>query len=847
MQPATQTQQHDRDQPAHRGRERPGSGRWERSTLALAADAASNTDATARSGSLEIHDITQMPREEHIMNFITGMEMDDLEPAVEALPQFDVSSIRSHETAGTSISRVVKEWSGELAPEFSIVRDDILTPQALKRIDALTADDEAKDETNTRALESLVREPVEPPEVEREFKPSPHSSHATSIINVGKGSEVTNDIYRDLRAELEKPRKGTLSKELLPRFPEEIIEWETHSDLIKTNLSLMTFNESGRCPRAHKQHKHELKAVLKQARFSRYTNESLRKAQERDGQIGLIHRAVKTAQSATTEGNEQAITCPDALDPTHKRYVNTHAKELKVTEEGVLIRKIPATDTEDESNRIVMPQLYTMLLIQNAHDNMGHLGIEKCLHYIQRRYEWPGMKKDVADYIQTCDSCQRAKERGGRGPFYLQTIHSAYPGQIVQMDHLKLPCTKRGHRYVQVMIDHFTKYVEIVPMKECTAVETTRIFYQYWICRWGPPEMVQTDRGVQFTADLTQQFFDMCQLVHVVSTAYHPQSQGLVERNNQNIISMIRVMGSREQNDWHELLPTVRFAYNSAVHSSTHITPNLLMTGTERKIPSDLLFDAYDTQVQGDPDKYVRKMVLRSRRMNELARTNMRTAQRRQKRGYDKKVKGEPFRKGDRVLVFVNACPARGMHKTTPKFVGPYIITDVLGNGVDYELNTGQLVHYDRLKLYHSRPEDFVVTQEERLAIADSQVQSENETIYDNVHDDTIEMRTNMPTVLDSDSDYEEAGATPAQPTQMGLRTRNKVTHYNDFVEEDITVQRWMYLLVRYHFKPADRTTAGNCCINHRISPATKTEIAFMEHNCRSRSTSDGRTFLATR
>ena len=119
-------------------------------------------------------------------------------------------------------------------------------------------------------------------------------------------------------------------------------------------------------------------------------------------------------------------------------------------------------------NSIVLPQFYQTELLFRSHDQMGHQGLEKVYNRIQKRFEWPGLKKACDKWISACLSYQQAKDpRKLRFP--LQSVESSEFNEVVQINHQKICMTATGYNQVLVMIDHFTKYAEATPCMTASA------------------------------------------------------------------------------------------------------------------------------------------------------------------------------------------------------------------------------------------------------------------------------------------------------------------------------------------------------------------------------------------
>ena len=152
------------------------------------------------------------------------------------------------------------------------------------------------------------------------------------------------------------------------------------------------------------------------------------------------------------------------------------------------------------------------------------------LSAIARDYVWHKLRKDVMSWAKECIECQRNKiGRHTQPP--VQTI----PVPPTKFTHVYVglggPFTKmKGFEYVLTMIDRTTRWAEAVPVPDMKAETVTDAFISGWIARFGVPSVVTHDRGVQFTANLWIDLMKKLGIQMVTTTAYHPQSNGMVER-----------------------------------------------------------------------------------------------------------------------------------------------------------------------------------------------------------------------------------------------------------------------------------------------------------------------------
>ena len=157
--------------------------------------------------------------------------------------------------------------------------------------------------------------------------------------------------------------------------------------------------------------------------------------------------------------------------------------------------------------------------------------------------------------------------------------------------------------------------------------------------------------------DLTKELMRRSHIAHAHSTTYHPQTNGLVERQNRTLVKMVRVYCSRYMTDWDKYLPQVVGAYNSTQHSTTGISPFMILTGREIAMPLTFFYPEYEGE-KTSPQAYDKEAVKRQQELNELYRRNTAQAQMRQRKKYDvKTLQAKPHAVGHYVWAFQNIIP----------------------------------------------------------------------------------------------------------------------------------------------------------------------------------------------
>lgn len=168
----------------------------------------------------------------------------------------------------------------------------------------------------------------------------------------------------------------------------------------------------------------------------------------------------------------------------------------------------------------------------------------------------------------------------------MQVVRSGVPMERIATDILgELPETENGNKYILVVSDYFTKWTEAFPMRNMEAETVASIIVEEVIARFGVPQVIHSDQGKQYESRLFQ---EMCKVLHITktrTTAYHPQSDGMVERFNGTLETMLSAYVQENHRDWDKHLPYVMMAYRASEHETTGFSPNMLMLGRETSTP----------------------------------------------------------------------------------------------------------------------------------------------------------------------------------------------------------------------------------------------------------------------
>jgi hypothetical protein len=231
----------------------------------------------------------------------------------------------------------------------------------------------------------------------------------------------------------------------------------------------------------------------------------------------------------------------------------------------------------NELREVIFRKSDKTIIMEMFHDNKGHLGIEKTYNAISEIYYWKNVYSDVSNHIKSCPKCQHCGYLK-KTDDVLHPIPIVAPWYHVGIDLVKMPKSKSGNSYILSLVDYFTKWPEAIAIPDKKAETIASSLYKIFLIM-GFPAIYSSDQGREFVNSVMSSLIEKTNAVHRISTAYHPQTNGLVERFNQTIQQMILKICNEDQNDWDIFLPELLFSYRTMVHKTTKQTPFSVMFG----------------------------------------------------------------------------------------------------------------------------------------------------------------------------------------------------------------------------------------------------------------------------
>ena len=356
--------------------------------------------------------------------------------------------------------------------------------------------------------------------------------------------------------------------------------------------------------------------------------QELWEAQLNDPNIGDVLRA-KEEMSEAPKGTLQG------RSPTTKRLFQLW-NQLRV-KDGLLWRMYESVDGNTITPQLIVPGRYRQQIVQELHSGAlgGHLGADKTHGKLKECFYWPGYWNDVRLHCEACTSCSTRKTPTPKRRAPLQPIQAGHPLEIVAMDLTgSFPESPEGNRYILVVGDHFTKWMEAYALPDQEATTVAQKLVDEFFCRFSVPNQLHSDQGKQFESNLISAICHLLQVEKSRTTPYHPQSNGLVERFNRTLTNMLASTVKDNPFEWESHLRKVCLAYNTSVHATTGHTPFFLMFGRQARLPVDLVFKT-DKTPSTSASEYAVQLKQTMERAYDTVRQTTSARQQLQKQLYD--------------------------------------------------------------------------------------------------------------------------------------------------------------------------------------------------------------------
>ncbi|KAL7637112.1 UNVERIFIED_CONTAM: hypothetical protein RMT77_012870 [Armadillidium vulgare] len=404
------------------------------------------------------------------------------------------------------------------------------------------------------------------------------------------------------------------------------------------------------------------KSVLKYSRNEEQLAEEIRRGQLEDTCLQNLKRILQ-------ENNTVQDQIKELKEKKHLKRFIRFLRNI-VEKDGTLYyqengKDIPLIAYDDLKNLVI-----------DYHKNNYHPGRDKIINKV-KEITWSPHLRTISEQItRICIKCQQRKilpARQKRPPTF--RIQAKKPFDVVATDLMEMPRTKSGQKYILVAVDMYSKWTSAVAIPDKTATTVLTAFKNMIATFLKNPLEVQSDNGKEFTNYLFEEFLKTKEIKHRCTVANMPQTNGLVERVNQTLLNMFRMIDNIDE--WDTSLPDIVAVYNHTYHREIGKTPaNIFLSNVDKKPIDD--------------------------------------------KTWEKTLKDyEPYKLNDLVLKKIILKGHNVENKLAKKYHGPYKVIKTYENGVMYDIqhqyrNTILYkIHHKHLKKWHETPEDLKRVNEE--------------------------------------------------------------------------------------------------------------------------------------
>ena len=252
---------------------------------------------------------------------------------------------------------------------------------------------------------------------------------------------------------------------------------------------------------------------------------------------------------------------------------------------------------EVDKQQLVVPSKLRQQVLHLAHESLvaGHFSHRKTAEKVFQNFFWPGATADIQRYCRSCYICQKVTPKGKIKPAPLDkmpVISEPFSRVAIDLIGPFSPASKRGHKYILTLIDYATRYPEAVPLKSIDTVTVAEALMDIF-SRVGVPYEILSDNGSQFRSDLMAEIHKLLSIKALYTSPYHAACNGLVERMNGTLKSILKKICTDHPQDWDRYIPAALFAYRELPNDTLKFSPFELLYGRTVRGPLTILHELW--------------------------------------------------------------------------------------------------------------------------------------------------------------------------------------------------------------------------------------------------------------
>ena len=315
---------------------------------------------------------------------------------------------------------------------------------------------------------------------------------------------------------------------------------------------------------------------------------------------------------------------------------------------------------------------------RHHNSTVGHFGVEKTISMLQAsKQSWKYMRKNVRQFIQQCPVCQKLREHHHEIKTHPFTTASYMPMDVLNIDTIG-PVAKdaQGNEYIIVIIDCFTRWVELIGVPDTTALAAARALLQH-VGRFGTPGIIRSDRGSQYANNIIEEFSKLVVTTLEHTLAYSKEENAIVERCNKEVMRHLRaiILENRVQEYWScDQLPLVQRILNCEIKTNTGVSPAELLFGNAIDLGRRVLRKPVELSDQ-PMTEYMDNLLKRQALIIQVAQDTQHKHDTHHLSGFDPDFTEYPINS------YVLLTPPEGNRpKLSPRKKGPYRVVNFVGS-----------------------------------------------------------------------------------------------------------------------------------------------------------------------